>query len=108
MWRLPWLLVVIGALWPAGRLWLWIPAFLVAGSACVANARRCGRRHCYATGPLYLGAAVFLVLRLALPDTVLFEAGIFLVVLAAASLTAQAAERWLGRYTTPVERAAGS
>lgn len=108
LWRLPWLLVVIGAFWPAGLFWLWIPSFLVAGSACVANARRCGRLHCYATGPLYLGAAAFLVLRLVLPDTVPFEAGVFLLVLVAASLAARVAERWLGRYTRSVERAPGS
>jgi hypothetical protein len=43
---------------PLPRTALWTPAFLVAGVACVANARRCGRLHCYFTGPLYLVAAV--------------------------------------------------
>ncbi len=37
---------------------LWTPAFAVAGVACVVNAARCGRVHCYITGPLYLLAAV--------------------------------------------------
>ena len=30
----------------------------LAGVACVVNAARCGRVHCYITGPLYLLAAV--------------------------------------------------
>ena len=28
------------------------------GVSCVANARRCGRLHCHATGPLFLAAAL--------------------------------------------------
>jgi len=33
-------------------------AFLIMGLACIANARRCGRVHCYFTGPLFLLSAV--------------------------------------------------
>ncbi|GIX16787.1 MAG: hypothetical protein KatS3mg119_0973 [Rhodothalassiaceae bacterium] len=32
------------------------------GIACLMNARRCGRRHCYITGPLFLLAAVHILL----------------------------------------------
>jgi len=64
----------------------------------VANARRCGRLHCYVTGPLYLGAVAYLVLRLVLPSAVPFEAGVFLLVVVGASLSAQMAEGRLGRY----------
>jgi hypothetical protein len=39
-------------------VWLWVPALVVAGSACLANASRCGRLHCFITGPLFLLAAV--------------------------------------------------
>lgn len=61
-WRLPNLLVLLGIFWSEGRVWLWLPAFLVAGVACLANAARCGRRHCYFTGPVYLlGAAATLL-----------------------------------------------
>lgn len=98
LWRVPWLLVALGAFWPQARFWVWIPAFLVAGSACVANARRCGRLHCYATGPLYLGAAAYLVLALLRPGAVPFEAGTFLVTVVVLSLAARLAERRLGRY----------
>lgn len=52
------MLLLVGVLWADARAPLWIVAFLVGGSACVANAARCGRAHCYLTGPLYLGLAV--------------------------------------------------
>ena len=52
VWYLPSLLLVAGMFWSNGRLWLWTPALLVAGMACVVNAARCGRLHCYFTGPL--------------------------------------------------------
>lgn len=59
VWRVPLALFVLGAFWPVGRVWLWVPALVVAGVACLANAARCSRLHCYVTGPLYLlGAAV--------------------------------------------------
>ena len=35
-----------------------IRQFGFAGTACVMNARRCGRRHCFYVGPLYLLAAL--------------------------------------------------
>ena len=57
LWGLPGLAFVIGAAWTGARVWLWIPALLVAGSACLVNASRCGRLHCFVTGPLFvLGA----------------------------------------------------
>lgn len=44
-------LVVI---WPALLVWM--------GVACLVNARRCGRRHCYVTGPFFLVLAVISLL----------------------------------------------
>ncbi len=63
LWGIPFGLVVVGAVVPGPRVWLWTAAFLLAGAACVANARRCGRTHCYVTGPLYLAAAALSVLK---------------------------------------------
>src|SRR6516164_1101421 len=62
LWCLPIVAVVVGSSWSNMRTWLWIPAFLVMGIGCVANAARCGRVHCYFTGPLFLLAAVYTVL----------------------------------------------
>lgn len=59
---LPIVAVVVGSSWSSARPWLWIPAFLLMGIACLANAARCGRVHCYLTGPLFLLGAVYVVL----------------------------------------------
>lgn len=54
--------LLAGVLWPEARVWLWTPALLLAGAACLVNAARCGRFHCYFTGPLYvIGAAASLL-----------------------------------------------
>ncbi len=50
VWRLPFVLFVIGAFWSAGRVWLWVPAMVVAGVACLVNAARCRRLHCHVRG----------------------------------------------------------
>jgi hypothetical protein len=65
LWGLPLALVVLGLAWPRVQVWLWVPAGVIAGSACLANASRCGRLHCYLTGPLFLaGAAATLLAHL--------------------------------------------
>jgi hypothetical protein len=63
LWGFPALCLLAGLLWPEGRVWLWTPALIVAGTACLLNAARCGRLHCYFTGPLFLLAAAAKLLR---------------------------------------------
>jgi len=58
VWGLPAALFLAGLLWAPSRVWLWVPSLLVAGTACLLNARGCARRHCFFTGPLYLLGAV--------------------------------------------------
>lgn len=60
-WGVPILAIAIGSFVHELVLWLWIPAFAVMGVTCLANVRRCGRVHCYATGPLFLAMSAFLV-----------------------------------------------
>lgn len=63
LWGAPIVALIVGGFVEAfTRMLLWTPALLVAGSACIVNARRCGRLHCYVTGPLYLVAALASVL----------------------------------------------
>jgi hypothetical protein len=62
LWYAPIIVVIGGSGWSRGRAWLWIPAFLVMGIGCLANAARCGRIHCYVTGPLFPLAAVYVAL----------------------------------------------
>jgi len=66
------------------------------GIACLANAARCGRMHCYFTGPLLLLAAVYVVL--AEFHLVPMRAGIFLDVVILLTVLAFLAELPLGRY----------
>ncbi len=54
-WGLPSLLIVAGFFTDAQtRTILWTGALAWKGSACVLDARRCGRTHCRFTGPFYL------------------------------------------------------
>lgn len=39
---------------PFARTVIWIAALAWMGGACLLNARRCGRTHCYYTGPFFL------------------------------------------------------
>lgn len=58
-WIAPWLLIIASShgsdvVHTAG----WTFGFAVMGAACLANARRCRRRHCFYTAPLFLLAAL--------------------------------------------------
>ncbi len=62
-WGLPIVAFLLAAwLSPRPRALIWAGALLWAGTGCFINSRRCGRLHCYITGPLWGvgGAAVFL------------------------------------------------
>jgi len=96
LWGLPVALLIAGVNWPGVRLLLWIPAFLVAGAACLVNAARCGRIHCYVTGPLFLLAALYFVLRGF--HVVPVAPGIFLYSFVGIVLLARLAEFPLGKY----------
>ncbi|HKW89072.1 MAG TPA: hypothetical protein VJN21_09965 [Candidatus Acidoferrales bacterium] len=96
LWWLPGAAVFAGASWPAGRPWLWIPAFGVMAAACLINAAQCGRMHCYFTGPLFLLAALYVAAgKLGL---VPMYAGTLLIVVVAGTVLAFLAEIPLGKY----------
>jgi hypothetical protein len=63
LWGVPLVLMAAGSFWAEGRVWLWMPALVVAGAACLVNAARSHRLHCYLTGPFFLLGAVVTVLR---------------------------------------------
>ncbi len=58
-WGLP-IAAMAGAIWlgPAVKTVIWIVALVWMGSACLLNARRCGRIHCFYTGPFFLAMTV--------------------------------------------------
>jgi len=66
------------------------------GGACIVNAGRCGRLHCYITGPFFLLAAVYVVL--AEFHIVPLQPGRFLLVVFVVSVAACLAEFPLGSY----------
>src|SRR6266516_357709 len=68
LWRLPAAAIVASSLLKDSPLkaGIWTAAFGQTGIACLLNASRCGRLHCYFTGPLFLlggGASLLRGLR---------------------------------------------
>ena len=54
-WGLPTVVLIAGSLVDSpARTVIWVAALVWMGTACVVNARRCGRTHCRFTGPYYL------------------------------------------------------
>lgn len=54
-WWIPQAAIVAGLFVPVPiRANIWIIALIWMGTACLLNARRCGRTHCRYTGPYYL------------------------------------------------------
>lgn len=62
-WGVP-ISILLAASWLPERylVVVWPSVLTFMGIACLVNARRCGRVHCYATGPFFLilGAAALL------------------------------------------------
>jgi len=54
-WWIPQAAIVLALLLPVPvRAVIWIIALAWMGTACILNARRCGRTHCRYTGPYYV------------------------------------------------------
>ena len=51
------MLLMIGTPHPL-KTWVWVGALVWMGGACLLNARRCKRRHCFVTGPFFLAMTV--------------------------------------------------
>ena len=96
LWCLPVAALIAGLNWPEARPWLWIPALLIMGVACWANAARCGRLHCYFSAPIFLIASAYVVL--AEFGLVPLPPGMFLDALLVATVLACLAELPLGKY----------
>ena len=61
LWGAPALVMVATALISIGDVphgIIWAACLSVCGVGCVANALRCGRRHCFVTGPFFLVMAM--------------------------------------------------
>jgi hypothetical protein len=100
LWCIPVVALIAGLNWEKARPMLWIPAFLIMAAACIANAARCGRRHCYVTGPVYLLAAVYVALSAS--NLAPMRPGVFLCVVLGITVIACLAEGPFGRYKRKV------
>jgi hypothetical protein len=68
---LPAIAIVVVANSGFSSIWrtiVWPATLAIMGTACIGNALRCGRLHCYFTGPFFLAMALF---------TLLFGLGLF-------------------------------
>ena len=110
LWQLPVIVFVAGyAVAPIWRTILWTAALTVAGTACIANAARCGRVHCYFTGPfLLLGAVVTLTYGLGVLPLGLDRWGSIGLAVAVGSCFFGCVPEWIGRkYVTRARPAGG-
>jgi hypothetical protein len=71
-------------------------------AACIGNAARCGRRHCYVTGPVYLLAALYVALSAL--NLVPMHPGVFLFVVFGITAVACLAEGPFGKYIRKVSK----
>ncbi len=63
-WGVPVVILMIGIFQdPSTQTMMWAGALLWQGVACLANAARCGRIHCYFTGPFFLLGALMTLLH---------------------------------------------
>jgi hypothetical protein len=62
---LPITVLVVSGFFQFGQGWrtaVWVVALAIMGTSCVINALRCGRVHCYVTGPFFLAMAIVALL----------------------------------------------
>jgi hypothetical protein len=100
LWGVPVIALVAGSYFPRARLVFWLPALLVMGMACLRNAARCGRVHCYLTGPLALLAALYVALSAF--HVVPMQLGTFLNIILGVAVLACLAEIPFGKYRKTV------
>jgi hypothetical protein len=100
LWGLPQLAFVLGFFIAPYRIAIWTASLSVLGLACLLNARRCGRLHCWLAGPFYLLAAV-VTLAYGLELLPLGERGwlwLGLAVVVAGNLLTYLPEQMWGKY----------
>ena len=83
------------------RIVIWIVALIWMGTACILNAKRCGRTHCRYTGPYYLAMiAPVLALGPGILDADFLEwLALAVVILIGSKLIWWATEREWGKFS---------
>jgi len=101
-WWLPLAAIVLALLAPAPiRGTVWIAALIWMGTACLLNARRCGRTHCRYTGPYFIAMSlpVLLIATGVVPAGLPAWAILGLIILAGTALIWWGSETALGRFS---------
>lgn len=63
-WGVPTAGLIVGIFLPAPvRTIIWSTALVWMGAACILNALRCGRLHCYLTGPFFVLMAIAVLMH---------------------------------------------
>src|SRR5437016_12997510 len=94
-WWVPQGAIVVGLFVPVPpRTKIWIVALIWMGTACILNAKRCGRTHCRYTGPYYLA---MIAPVLALASGVVYAEFLAWLVIAAVILLGRSEERRVGK-----------
>jgi hypothetical protein len=101
-WWIPQAAVLAGLLVPVPiRAVFWIVALIWMGTACILNARRCGRTHCRYTGPYYLAmVAPVLVLTSGIVSVGFYEwLALAVLILAGSKIIWWTTERAWGKFS---------
>jgi len=64
-WGIPVLAMVLSSSMQFGFAWIWPLSLAWIGTACLLNGKRCGRTHCYITGPFFIALAAAAALHAA-------------------------------------------
>ena len=102
-WWIPQGAILVGLFVPVSvRATLWVVALLLMGTACLLNAKRCGRTHCRYTGPYYLAMIVpVLVLASGMATAGSYEWLILgVLILAGSKIIWWATERAWGKFSS--------
>ncbi len=99
-WWIPHAALLVGLFMPIPfRVVIWTIALLWMGTACILNARRCGRTHCRYTGPYYL-AMIVPVLVLGFISSGIYEwVALGVVITGGGKLIWWATERAWGKFS---------
>jgi len=106
LWRIPEAAFLLAFFVPTSiRSWMWAVSLTWCGLSCLANARRCGRRHCYLTGPFFLLGALAMVLTQAAPTVFPAATPSWIAVseIAGALVLIFLPEYFFGRYARPAQ-----
>ena len=105
LWRVPAAAIALSAFLKDGSLkaGIWTAAFGQMGGACLLNASRCGRLHCFFTGPLFLlGALASLLRRLGMLPLGWSQLGVAMLV--GWGILGRLPEKLWGKYTAGEQR----